>query len=333
MPTRNYALFTPLLAIGTGSGTLTLTDTNDDFFEIPDSTAGGQSALIDGSPVTINSVAAALGPQVVAVIIDGLTVNISLTPVRIIVETGIIDTTYIIYPELPPGAQIVSISLPLLFPNPVALPLCLAADTRVLSENGWRRAGDLEAGDRVMTLDDGLQPIRWIGRREIHFQNNALMQKFRPVVIEADAFGPGCPNRQLVVSPLHAILISSPYAELLFGDHEVFAAAKHLVDGARINVDLDCDKVSYCHFLLDHHSVLMADGALVESLFPGDLALNSVNPEARAEILAIYPDLQNASLPQNIRARHLLKKYEVQVLSDYMRQAAHADAPPARRRA
>lgn len=318
MATQIYTLYTPLVAIGSGVGTLTVTDTNDDFFEVPDAVSGGQSALINGLPVTINSVASALGPQVIIATVNGLTVEISVTPVRIVVESGFPDTVYIVYPELPPGAFVVSASLPLLFPDPTGLPVCLTVDTQVLTDQGPRNAGALHAGDLVNTLDDGLQPIRWVGRQALDFRDQPLLQKFCPIVIEPGALGDGMPETCLTVSPLHAILLCSPHAMLLFDEPEVFVAAKHLVNGTTIRVAQDCEEITYCHLLLDMHSVLTADGALVESLYLGDVAMSSIDAMARAEILALFPELRDRTNSGMMRARRLLREFEARVLIDRM---------------
>ena len=318
MATQSYALFTPVLAIGSGVATLTVTDTNDGTFEVPDINPGGQSALINGSPVVINSVAAAVGPQIILANVGGLTVEISITPVRIVVETGLIDTVYIVYPGLPAGASVISISLPLVFPSPVGLPVCLTVDTRVKTDNGWRRAGTLEPGDLVVTREDGLQPIRWVGRQTLHFQERPLLAKFRPVQFDAGSLGDGVPRWPLTVSPQHAILLRSPFATLLFGEPEVFVAAKHLVNGGTIRVNLACQEITYCHILLDTHAVILAEGAEVESLYLGEQTLLSIGAEARAEVMALFPELAGRFSPVMDRARLLLKEYESRVLIDRM---------------
>lgn len=318
MATQSYALFTPVLAIGNGIATLTLTDTNDGTFEVPDITPGGQSALIDGVPVTINSVEAAIGPQIILAIVDGLTVEISLTPVRIVVEDGLFDDVYIVYPGLPEGAEVISVSLPLLFPNPVGLPVCLTVETRVKTDKGWIEAGTLQPGDLVVTRGDGLQPIRWIGRQRLQFQDRPLLEKFRPILFDAGSLGEGVPRWPLTVSPQHAILLRSPFAALLFGEPEVFLAAKHLVNDETIRVDVACQETTYCHILLDKHAVILAEGAEVESLYLGDQTMLSIGAEARAEVLALFPELANRSSPRLERARMLLREYESRVLIDRM---------------
>jgi hypothetical protein len=316
MATRSYTLYTPVVAIGNGVGTLTLTDTNDDFFEIPDTVAGGQTALVDGLPVTINSIEAALGPEIIVALVDGVTVNLSITPVRIVVESGILDDVYIVYPGLPEGAVVISVSLPLVFPTPVGLPVCLTVETKVMTDHGLVRAGDLRPGDMVLTQDDGLQPIRWIGAQTLQFRNHPLVQKFRPIVFEPGALEQGVPATRLTVSPQHAILLRSPYAALLFGESEVFVAAKHLVNGTSIRVDRDCEKITYCHILLDMHAIILAEGAEVESLYLGDVAMRSIGSEARAEIFAIFPGLRDRAMHRMERARLLLREFEARVLAN-----------------
>lgn len=335
MATQSYALFTPVLAIGSGVATLSLTDTNDGTFEVPDSIPGGQSALINGAPVIINSVEAAIGPQIILANVGGLTVELSLTPVRIVVEDGLFDDVYIVYPGLPEGASVISVSLPLLFPNPVGLPVCLTVDTRVKTNNGWIRAGNLQPGDLVVTRGDGLQPVRWIGRQTLQFQGRPLLEKFRPIQFDAGSLGEAVPRFPLTVSPQHAILLRSPFATLLFGEPEVFVAAKHLVNGDTIRVDVACQEITYCHILLDMHAVILAEGAEVESLYLGQQTMLSIGAEANAEVMALFPELANCSSPGMERARMLLREYESRVLIDRMygwKRSANLQADAQRRR-
>jgi hypothetical protein len=42
------------------------------------------------------------------------------------------------------------------------MPICFTAGTRILCRDGYRRIEQLRPGDRVLTRDDGFQPICWI---------------------------------------------------------------------------------------------------------------------------------------------------------------------------
>ncbi len=80
-----------------------------------------------------------------------------------------------------------------------------------------------------MTRDSGLQPIRWIGRKELDFAQLVAMPALRPVRIAAGAMGLHSPERDLLVSPQHRVMLEGAWSEMLFGEPEVLVAATHLV--------------------------------------------------------------------------------------------------------
>ncbi|NNK16542.1 MAG: hypothetical protein HKP51_06525 [Sulfitobacter sp.] len=47
----------------------------------------------------------------------------------------------------------------------------------------------------------------------------------------------------------------------------------------------------YYHFLCDQHQIVFAEGCPAESLFPGAQTLESVDIEARNQIIRIFPQL------------------------------------------
>ena len=306
MPERTITLFDPVLGLVSGSGdaTLTLQDNDDGFFEVPDQSGNNQTALLDGDVVTINSITSALGAQLVVAIVDGAQVELSLTPVRVVVEAGLIDESYIYFPGLPEGAEIIlGASVPLVFPDDVAIPLCLAHDTLIRTPHGLRQIGDIRPGDLVDTVDGGAQTVVWIGTRQIDFETMPEMQKHRPVLIRRNAFGDGRPYRDLVVSPQHSIVFDSWEASYLTGVEEAMAPAKALVNGSSVVKLHDCEKVTYCHLLFDRHHVIWAHGMPVESLFLGDLAVDTIKQESRDELRAIFPNLAKAQGNFRQRAR------------------------------
>ena len=50
--------------------------------------------------------------------------------------------------------------------------------------------------------------------------------------------------------------------------------------------------VTYCHLLFDAHHLVKASGIWSESLYPGDMTLQTVNPAARRDIETLVPDLK-----------------------------------------
>ena len=318
MPTRTLTLFDPTLGLVSGSGDnqLTLTDVDDKLFSIPDQIGNNQAALLDGVPVTINAIASALGPQVVVAIVDGVELSLNLTPVRIIIEDGVFDDSYIYFPNLPNGATIaVGLSLPLLFPNPTSVPLCLAANTGIATSNGARCIGEISPGALVKTHDAGFQRVRWVSKKQIDFHITPNMRKHSPIVIEAGALGNGLPRRRLVVSPQHAVQIAGWRSELLIGEREVLVPAKSLINGRSIYQDIGCRNVIYCHLLLEQHHLIKAEGAWVETLFLGDLAVGTLGKGAREELFSVFPKLRSKNPGTTKRVRPYLKSFEVSAMS------------------
>ena len=136
----------------------------------------------------------------------------------------------------------------------------------------------------------------------------------QPVLIRKGALGPNQPERDLLVSPQHRMLVSGPKVELWFGEQEVLVAAIHLtiLDGIE---QIAVDEVTYVHFMFDEHEIVCGDGAWSESFQPGDLSLQGIAQEQRAELMMLFPELEchGGSLPYGA-ARPSLKGYEVPLL-------------------
>ncbi|NEY88832.1 Hint domain-containing protein [Tabrizicola oligotrophica] len=198
------------------------------------------------------------------------------------------------------------------FANIERVVACFTPGTMILTDRGEVAVEGLQPGDRVLTRDNGYQVIRWAGRRDLDAADLAAEPRFNPVFIAAGALGAGLPQRDMQVSPQHRMLISGPKAELLFGEHEVLVAARHLVGLAGIEQRL-ARRVSYIHILFDNHEILRADGAWSESFQPGELTLEAMDDGQRAEILDLFPELatDKAAFPT---ARLALKAREARVL-------------------
>lgn len=185
--------------------------------------------------------------------------------------------------------------------------ICFTPSTLIDTPNGPKDVDLLEEGDLVLTADDGAQPIRWIGRRSVD-----AMGELAPVTFAPGSL-PGL-TRPLSVSPQHRMLIAGPEAELLFGEPEVFVAAKHLLDLP--GVSRSPSKVTtYIHVMLDRHQVLSAHGAATESFYAGDEGLESVNPRCRERMYAAFPHLRHNLDAYGDTARPCLKAHEAQLLA------------------
>ena len=196
--------------------------------------------------------------------------------------------------------------------------LCFRNGTLIRTADGQRQVEDLRPGDLVMTRDNGPQPVRWIGAKPLGGAVLAAFPQLRPIRIRAGALGVGLPARDLYVSPQHRVLVTSKIAERMFGKPEVLVAAKCLVGLNGIDIDDSDQDLVYLHILFDRHEIVMSEGAQTESLFTGPEALKAAGPEARAELLALFPDLLRDDLPaqpvcqigQTRRAQQLAQRHK-----------------------
>ncbi|MEM7524099.1 MAG: Hint domain-containing protein [Pseudomonadota bacterium] len=181
--------------------------------------------------------------------------------------------------------------------------LCLTSGTMVGTENGSRMIDDLAPGDRLLTAEGVHRPLRRIYRRKLELKEFAADERLRPVRITAGALGAGLPQRDLLVSRQHRMLVSSPIVERMFGVAEVLISAILLTALPGVYVDEEVEAVEYIHLLFDKHEVVFAEGAPTESLYTGAEALKSLASEAREEILSLFPDLRRSGyVPPSARA-------------------------------
>ncbi|KMW60634.1 iron-regulated protein frpC [Candidatus Rhodobacter oscarellae] len=183
---------------------------------------------------------------------------------------------------------------------------CFVAGTMILTPEGERPVEALQAGDLVMTQDNGPQVLRWVGGR-----NDYAQYDHAPIRIAAHTFGL---HRTLLVSPQHRILIRDPLSELMFGDGEVLVAAKHLVNGRTVTRQFG-GQVHYVHLLFDEHQVVFSEGLPSESFLPGPQTTGSFEADLQAEIAELFPALDpKTGAGYGPAARRTLKEYEAKVL-------------------
>ncbi|RJE81873.1 hemolysin [Paracoccus onubensis] len=173
-----------------------------------------------------------------------------------------------------------------------AIPLiCFTSGTLIETSDGNKPIEDLRPGDMIATMDDGYQPIRWIGSTSRDAIDLAQNPKLKPIRIAAGALGGGLPERDLTVSRQHRVLIRSKIAQRMFGAEEILIPAIKLVGLDGIEIIEDCEEVTYFHILFDKHQVIFSEDAPTESLFTGPIALQSVPAEARKEIVTLFPEI------------------------------------------
>ncbi|WP_420012176.1 Hint domain-containing protein [Tateyamaria sp.] len=169
--------------------------------------------------------------------------------------------------------------------------ICFTPGTRIATQKGEVAVERLQPGDKVFTRDNGIQTLRWVGQRDLAPQEMRAHPEFQPVLIRKGALGNDLPQRDMLVSPQHRMLLTSDLAEVMFDEREVLVAAKHLtgLDGVD---QVQTGAVSYLHLMFDQHEVVLADGAWSESFQPGDHSLKGIGADQRSEVLTLFPELE-----------------------------------------
>ncbi|GAB0117574.1 Hint domain-containing protein [Acidisoma sp. 7E03] len=130
---------------------------------------------------------------------------------------------------------------------------CFARGTRLATAAGLVPVEELAPGDRLRTASGELLPVVWVGQQIIDVAAHPEPDAVQPVVIEAGAFAPHVPERDLVLSPDHAILAQG-----------VLIPVKHLVNDTTVRRAAIAE-VTYHHVELSRHAVIFAEGLPAES--------------------------------------------------------------------
>ncbi len=153
---------------------------------------------------------------------------------------------------------------------------CFAAGTRIATEHGAVPIDQLGTGDLVHTARDGrLKPIVWVGHRTVDCQTHPHPSQVWPIRIRPSAFGPDLPQRDLLLSPDHAIFWI-----------DALIPVRTLVNDRSI-VQVPMAQVTYFHLELQHHDVVLADGMPAETFLDTGPAMAFCG---RGNAIGLYPD-------------------------------------------
>ncbi|WP_088634611.1 Hint domain-containing protein [Phaeobacter sp. 22II1-1F12B] len=192
--------------------------------------------------------------------------------------------------------------------------VCFTPGSLISTVRGLRPVETLVPGDLVYTRDNGPQPLRWIGQRQLSAAELRAEPSFAPVMIRKDAFGPGCPERDMMVSPNHRMLVESGEAQLMFGEDEVLVPSKHLVGAPGVS-RRNPGALTYIHLMFDNHEIIRSDGVWSESFQPASRTMGAMGGDQQNEIEALFPELATASGLEGYRAARLsLKRHEAELL-------------------
>ena len=143
------------------------------------------------------------------------------------------------------------------FSNIEKVVICFTPGTLIATPKGEKPVETLKVGDRVITRDNGIQEIRWLGSRHLKPVEMARNAHLRPVRIKAGSLGNGLPERDMMLSPNHRVLVSNDKTALYFDESEVLVAAKHLTGLSGVDV-VDVPQTTYIHMMFAAISAVSA---------------------------------------------------------------------------
>jgi hypothetical protein len=132
--------------------------------------------------------------------------------------------------------------------------LCFLAGARIATPTGEVPVERLRVGQRLLTLDGGQLPIKWIGTGRSILPAGRARGSATPVIVRKGALADGVPSRDLRLTKGHSLFLDG-----------VLMPVEFLINHRSILWDDAARVAEVYHIELDRHEVLLADGAPAES--------------------------------------------------------------------
>ncbi|WP_169583217.1 Hint domain-containing protein [Rhodobacter capsulatus] len=170
-------------------------------------------------------------------------------------------------------------------PEEIAALPCLGGGTTIATAEGPMPIDWLRPGDRVLTRDNGYQPLLWVGQ---HTMPRRAPAETRPLLLAAACFGAAQPERDVLLSPGTGVLLAGHELELWFGESEMFARARDALPKA----EAGAGPQKLYSMLLASPEIVLAEGMWVSSV------------HADAGYLSLLPDRIRGAIAPRVRAGH-----------------------------
>ena len=176
----------------------------------------------------------------------------------------------------------------------VAYVICFYPGTGIATPSGRRAVESLAIGDLVLTSTGEARPVRWMGRQTVSTRF-ADPLRVLPIRITAGTLGEGLPQRDLLVSPDHALLLEG-----------VLVQAGALVNGSSIRREAAVPQVfTYHHVELADHSLVLAEGVPAETFVDNVERLGFDNWAEHQALYGHLPTILEMPLPRAKSARQV----------------------------
>jgi hypothetical protein len=170
---------------------------------------------------------------------------------------------------------------------------CFAGGTRIMAGDGQLVPIEtLEAGQAILTRDNGAQPLLWVGKTTMRATG-----LFAPVCLPPGLMGN---LGALTVGPLQRIFLYQRGGVTANGRSEALVQARHLVDGDRVQ-QREGGFITYHALVFQDHQIIYAEGVPVESMLVSRATVARLPDDFAQDLSARFPHLnQRAHFAQEL---------------------------------
>jgi hypothetical protein len=171
-----------------------------------------------------------------------------------------------------------------------------AGGTPLDTPDGPRRVGELVPGDRLLTKEGGVARLAWSGT--VSWEGDgpgpcaALPGPGTPLLrVAADSFGPGLPERDILLGAQAHVLLESPALVELVGAPAAFAPLAAFEDGVSVAPVSPPGEVQVHGLATGGHDALLAANLPVAAFHPSCVGRREIGSGGLAQMAALFPQL------------------------------------------
>ncbi|MBR0656612.1 Hint domain-containing protein [Plastoroseomonas arctica] len=165
--------------------------------------------------------------------------------------------------------------------------ICFYPGTLITTPAGHCAVEQLAIGDLVLTSAGIATRVRWMGRQTVSTRFGDPLRVL-PIRIRAGALADGVPERDLLVSPDHAMLVDG-----------ILIQAGALVNGTSITREpVVPETFTYHHIELHDHSLVLAEGAPAETFVDNVARCAFDNWNEHEAFYGHLPSIQEMTIPR-----------------------------------
>jgi len=194
-------------------------------------------------------------------------------------ETGDIETLEQVAPALP------------LFEDAFC---AFARGTLVTTEFGSTAVEDLMPGDRIQTLDNGMQTLLWVGSMSLIPNAKGQSKRMtRLTRFSADSLGFGRPSPDLLLGPAANLFQKNSRLPEACGSDKAVLPASGFTDGESVISVCPATPVQVFHLAFKNHQIIRVNGLECESYHPGLTAEMRLSGDMLRLFLSLFPQVNS----------------------------------------